>query len=857
MAAAGSQHGCGEGDAGRHVPLKVLPSRPIRRSRMGWKRATVLVLVHVVFAVHIAHWYVSGMRTGEHRTLSPIEPSESMFTLELGAVNAGFVFFALAILSTLIFGRFFCGWGCHIVALQDLCGWFMKKLGIHPKPFRTRLLMLMPLVLGGYMFVWPTLYREAVGPAITSLGGYHALESFGAFIGETPLPRPVPRPEFYVEDFFRTFGAWYVAIPFLLICGFATVYFLGSKGFCTYGCPYGGLFGPTDAISVGKIVVNDRCHQCGHCTAVCTSNVRVHEEVRDFGMVVDPGCMKCLDCVSVCPNDALSFSFAKPSVLARPRDAAAKERRAKHRKPYDLSWGEEVFFGLLFVWLTFACYRGMMGEWGPLLMAAGIGSIATFGTWKLWRLWRDPSVRLVHGQLKIKGRVTALGWAFVPCALGLLILGLWSGVVRFNRWWGGVLDYRVTTPAEVVFRPGYVPRPEDKAAAERAIAYLRRSDAIEYGGWGWRLTVEQRSRLAWLEAVAGDMDAAVRSQERLVAQQVEVRDRALVSGPRAAANRDVSAGATRLADFVMHRARLAGKDASDEADAILARYAGQDPGQGEAWLARARLAASHGTLDPALGFIEAGIKADESNAAQRNATAVEASELLSQLGRPDRAREVLESALAKGEASPLLRAKAYESVRAGRLDEARSFIARWTTLAPHDPAAWLALVEIDASMRNLDQALASAQAGQAKLKHSAPLRLAAGNVLLAMGKSREAREEFERALALDKTQVGAWIALARLDGTSNPAQAEARLRVGLHHLPTNGQLRAALVDVLVAAGQTEPAAFEARRGGELDPWTPYWPQREAELWRALKRDADAKAADDQAKARQRALGMTP
>ena len=29
--------------------------------------------------------------------------------------------------------------------------------------------------------------------------------------------------------------------------------------------------------------MTDACEHCGHCTVVCTSNVRVHEEVRDFG----------------------------------------------------------------------------------------------------------------------------------------------------------------------------------------------------------------------------------------------------------------------------------------------------------------------------------------------------------------------------------------------------------------------------------------------------------------------------------------------------------------------------------------------------------------------------------------------
>ena len=116
-------------------------------------------------------------------------------------------------------------------------------------------------------------------------------------------------------NFWQTFPSVAVAIPFLFICGFMTVYFLGQKGFCTYACPYGGFFGLADKFSPGKIRVTDACNQCGHCTATCTSNVLVHAEVKQYGMVVDPGCMKCMDCISVCPNDALYFGFGKPTIL--------------------------------------------------------------------------------------------------------------------------------------------------------------------------------------------------------------------------------------------------------------------------------------------------------------------------------------------------------------------------------------------------------------------------------------------------------------------------------------------------------------------------------------------------------------
>ena len=196
-----------------------------------------------------------------------------MYTLQNGFVNAGFIFFSLAILATLIFGRFVCGWGCHILALQDLCGWLLKKMGLHPTPFRSRLLVYVPLGAALYMFVWPVAYRLFWNP------GHEAV-----------IPKFTNH--LVTTNFWQTFPSVAVAIPFLFVCGFVTVYFLGQKGFCTYACPYGGFFGLADKFSPGKIRVTPACNQCGHCTATCTSNVLVHAEVKQYGMVVDPGCMR-------------------------------------------------------------------------------------------------------------------------------------------------------------------------------------------------------------------------------------------------------------------------------------------------------------------------------------------------------------------------------------------------------------------------------------------------------------------------------------------------------------------------------------------------------------------------------------
>ncbi len=484
---------------GRTVSLPVAGHGKVRKSRNGPRRALVLLVVNLLMIAHLIQWLVQGM------TLSPVEPSESMYTLELGQVNAGFIFFCAAILATFIFGRFFCGWGCHVVALQDSCTWLMEKCGVRPRPFRSRLLMLGPLLLALLMFVWPTFKRMVLVPVLDKTG-------VGVPIWiERPPEFPGFTSHLMTEDFWATFPAWYIAIPFLLVCGFATVYLLGSKGFCTYGCPYGGFFAPVDKVALGGIVVSDACEGCGHCTAVCTSNVRVHQEVRDFGRVVDPGCMKCLDCVSVCPNGALSFSFARPAVLTPRRTPAAIESR---RPRYDLSWTQEVVFFIAGIAL-FIGFRGLFDQ-VPLLMAAGLASIGVFGLFKVWQLLAEPNSRVQSLQLKIKGRWTVWGLVCLVLTTAYTALGAWGGYVKYHRWQGDLADIRVNVPMREVFSRNYKPRAEIVEQARVALHHLRLGGSIRDGGHGWKHLPKTLVRIAWLHAVCGDLPAAERAMREAV-----------------------------------------------------------------------------------------------------------------------------------------------------------------------------------------------------------------------------------------------------------------------------------------------------------------------------------------------------
>lgn len=385
-----------------------------RPSRYGRRRAAILAGVYVLMIAHFVHWKIAG------ETLAPLELNEVMHTLELGLVTAGFLFMCVALLSVLVFGRFFCSWGCHILALEDLCAWLLAKIRIRPRPVRSRLLLLVPPLAMMYMFAWPQVKRLAVT----------AWPSLRTTLGDVPTfawrlhSDEQGWASFVTSDYARNLPGPGIAIITFLVCGFAMVWMLGSRSFCTYGCPYGALFGLADRCAPGRIVLSGDCTGCGQCTAACDSDIDVHDEVRRFGKVVHPGCLKDLDCVSACPTSGLRFGFTRPAMF---KSWSSDGRRPRPGMP----WREDLLAGAVFV-LTLVVFRGLY-ESVPFLMTLGLGSILALAAVIGLRLLTRPHVRVQGLLLKSQG---ALRRAGRYSAFGLVMLGLFVGhsaAVRFHE----------------------------------------------------------------------------------------------------------------------------------------------------------------------------------------------------------------------------------------------------------------------------------------------------------------------------------------------------------------------------------------------------------------------------------------
>jgi polyferredoxin len=474
-----------EGKKQRSIPLPVLKTSSsqqsgIAKSTMSRWRAAALVILNLLMIAHFIQWRITGT------TISPIEPSETMSTLQQGAINAGLIFFTLAMLATLIFGRFVCGWGCHILALQDFCAWLLKKMGFPPKAFRSRVLVFVPLAGALYMFVWPTVTRVFSKPE------------------DEPLI-PAFTNHLVTSNFWATFPSISVAIPFLFICGFVTVYFLGSKGFCTYACPYGGFFGLVDKFAPGKIRVTDACNQCGHCTATCTSNVLVHAEVKQYGMVVDPGCMKCMDCISVCPNDALYFGFGKPAVVVP----------SSIKKNYSLSWPEEIIGAAVFLGSLLAV-RAVYGL-VPFLMALGWSAVTTFLALETLKLVRAKDLSFYRFNLKSSGSIRKAGWGFLGFAVLWIGLTVHTGWVRYHEYQGDRTFQRLQIPDELALaqsNPDSWLTPGDRETIADGANYFRGASRLGFFDNG-----EALAKLAWLEYLSGNAEQSVQLLERAAARQ--------------------------------------------------------------------------------------------------------------------------------------------------------------------------------------------------------------------------------------------------------------------------------------------------------------------------------------------------
>lgn len=619
------------------VPRKSPPD-PLPKSKYSKWRALTLASIYPLMAIHVIHWKMAG------KTLAPLELHEVMYTAELGIITAGFLLMFVITLGTAVFGRFFCSWACHMMVLQDASAWILRKLHIRPKPIRSRLLLWVPPLVLVYMFGWPQISRMWAGRDFPVLRTQTDLEGISSWV---------------TTDFWRNLPDPWITVLTFAVCGFLIVYFLGSRAFCTYGCPYGALFLTIDRFAPGRIRVDQsRCAQCGTCTAVCTSDVRVHEEVAKHGTVVNPRCLKDLDCVSACPEDALHYGFGKPSLRALWSSRAmliavaalaasilvavlapgastwwggrfnllpfgiavvvlglvAYGRTGMPARRYHFTLGEELLMGVMFL-ATLFIYRQLYDA-VPFLLTIGLGGAVAYATVLLLRLRTRPNVRALEHALKTNGRLRRAGVIYATATVAFLAFSAHSAYVHYETRAG----YQAFAASRAVTADG------DAAALRgRALDHLLRAErtglfrsqrllgtiAAAYMGQGqWAEAEAVLKRIAARHPNRPDvhleLGRALLQQGRLTEAQAEFQQ-TLDIGAIAAGQRSL---ARYQAQANYYLAAIAGRQGqTKEAEKALRQAIALQPDHAQAHLDLGALLLADGRTDEAIGSLRAAIAA--------------------------------------------------------------------------------------------------------------------------------------------------------------------------------------------------------------------------------------------------------
>jgi len=350
-------------------------------------RITSLVGIHLLILLHI---YIFG-----DNIIGSLDFQEFFHAfIKFGIINAGVVLVILAFVTTLIFGRFFCGWACHFGAIQELAWWLLNKMGITPRTVNSSLVTILPLFILLNFYIAPNLAHALNSPweGITLNLGIPEIWAF--------LPGFVIGTLTFVVD------------------GFLIVYFMGRKGFCRYLCPWGAFLKLPNSLAMFKVRNTGGCIESGNCTSNCPVGIDVSYEINNYDKVTNTNCTSCMICTDGCPSLALSYKWESPL-----KENFQFKHYGLNNEKYTLQNIADKFqsvyakdFLLLPLVLVFGyAIDGLYGM-GHFL-SFGIASISAVQFVAPFKFTKNIKIKYILGGL-------------------LIFVFAWHGVVKFSIWRG-------------------------------------------------------------------------------------------------------------------------------------------------------------------------------------------------------------------------------------------------------------------------------------------------------------------------------------------------------------------------------------------------------------------------------------
>ena len=205
-----------------------------------------------------------------------------------GIITGSFIVFLTMLVTSIFFGRLFCGWICPAGGLQECAIIVKDKRAKGGKLNRIK------------YFIWAFWIIIIISISI-SVGGFKMVD----FFYQTTYGISVANPYAFII---------YYGVVFLI---FGLSLFAGKRSFCHYVCwmaPFmviglrirGILKIPYFHLAVEK----EKCIDCKQCTKKCPMSLDVNENVK-IDKIQNDECILCLECVDACPKKVISLKFDK------------------------------------------------------------------------------------------------------------------------------------------------------------------------------------------------------------------------------------------------------------------------------------------------------------------------------------------------------------------------------------------------------------------------------------------------------------------------------------------------------------------------------------------------------------------
>ena len=231
--------------------------------------------------------FFSGLFLSIFTALKDVVVSLITGTFSITGLAGQLILLAIAVLFTILWGRFFCGYLCAFGSVQELISWvfghlFPRSRKVHPQFDRVMKYFKYAVLLAIVVLVW--ILQLPVDSSLSPWGVFGMLISGNLSVMSAAVP---------------TLG---FALLMAILIGSVFV----ERFFCRYLCPLGALFTLISGQRFFKIRRKESvCSGCRLCSRNCAMGVSVHDRP-----VVESGeCIECMRCIGVCAPEALTANL--------------------------------------------------------------------------------------------------------------------------------------------------------------------------------------------------------------------------------------------------------------------------------------------------------------------------------------------------------------------------------------------------------------------------------------------------------------------------------------------------------------------------------------------------------------------